>query len=83
MIHAAVSVAQLVEHRSVAPRVAGSNPVAHPRKFLAAIPQNLFRGGQNRRRSARCAAKYPHIPCTPGPGGAADEQRNAPGKTVE
>ncbi len=25
-----VSVAQLVEHRSVAPRVAGSNPVAHP-----------------------------------------------------
>ena len=31
MIHAAVSVAQLVEHRSVAPRVAGSNPVAHPK----------------------------------------------------
>jgi hypothetical protein len=28
--HSAVSVAQLVEHRSVAPRVAGSNPVAHP-----------------------------------------------------
>jgi hypothetical protein len=27
---AVVSVAQLVEHRSVAPRVAGSNPVAHP-----------------------------------------------------
>jgi hypothetical protein len=26
-----VSVAQLVEHRSVAPRVAGSNPVAHPK----------------------------------------------------
>jgi hypothetical protein len=25
-----VSVAQLVEHRSVAPRVAGSIPVAHP-----------------------------------------------------
>ncbi len=29
----AVSVAQLVEHRSVAPRVAGSNPVAHPNFF--------------------------------------------------
>src|SRR5271154_5965403 len=28
-----VSVAQLVEHRSVAPRVAGSNPVAHPSSF--------------------------------------------------
>jgi hypothetical protein len=28
-----VSVAQLVEHRSVAPRVAGSNPVAHPNFF--------------------------------------------------
>jgi hypothetical protein len=25
-----VSVAQLVEHRSVAPRVVGSNPIAHP-----------------------------------------------------
>ena len=29
-----VSVAQLVEHRSVAPRVAGSNPVAHPNTLL-------------------------------------------------
>ena len=29
-----VSVAQLVEHRSVAPRVAGSNPVAHPNYLL-------------------------------------------------
>jgi hypothetical protein len=27
----AVSVAQLVEHRSVAPRVVGSNPIAHPK----------------------------------------------------
>ena len=26
-----VSVAQLVEHRSVAPRVVGSNPIAHPK----------------------------------------------------
>ncbi len=25
-----VSVAQLVEHRTVAPRVVGSNPTAHP-----------------------------------------------------
>src|SRR5271156_2096576 len=35
--HSAVSVAQLVEHRSVAPRVAGSNPVAHPSFFLRFI----------------------------------------------
>jgi hypothetical protein len=30
---AVVSVAQPVEHRSVEPRVAGSNPVAHPKPF--------------------------------------------------
>ena len=38
--HSLVSVAQLVEHRSVAPRVAGSNPVAHPNSFsqLACFP---------------------------------------------
>lgn len=30
---AAVSVAQLVEHRSVAPRVVGSNPIAHPNRL--------------------------------------------------
>lgn len=35
--HSAVSVAQLVEHRSVAPRVAGSNPVAHPSFFLRLV----------------------------------------------
>ena len=29
-IHAVVSVAQPVEHRSVEPRVVGSNPIAHP-----------------------------------------------------
>jgi hypothetical protein len=33
-----VSVAQLVEHRSVAPRVAGSNPVAHPNFFNNLTP---------------------------------------------
>src|ERR1700758_431590 len=33
----AVSVAQLVEHRSVAPRVAGSTPVAHPNSQLTAV----------------------------------------------
>ena len=25
--------------------------------------------------SARCAAKYPHMPCTPTPGGVEAEQR--------
>jgi hypothetical protein len=29
-----VSVAQLVEHRSVEPRVVGSNPIAHPMIFM-------------------------------------------------
>ena len=31
---AVVSVAQLVEHRSVAPRVVGSNPIAHPNSLV-------------------------------------------------
>jgi hypothetical protein len=30
----AVGIAQLVEHRTVAPTVAGSIPVSHPKKFL-------------------------------------------------
>ena len=30
IICTSVSVAQLVEHRSVAPNVVGSNPIAHP-----------------------------------------------------
>jgi hypothetical protein len=34
----AVSVAQLVEHRSVEPRVVGSNPIAHPKTSLE-IPE--------------------------------------------
>jgi hypothetical protein len=33
--------------------------------------------------SARCAAKYPHIPCTPTPGGVADEQMYTPLAGVE
>jgi hypothetical protein len=37
-----VSVAQLVEHRSVAPRVAGSNPVAHPNSFNQLAPAEFF-----------------------------------------
>jgi hypothetical protein len=36
-----VSVAQLVEHRSVAPRVAGSNPVAHPNFLNSLAPPQL------------------------------------------
>lgn len=41
-----VSVAQLVEHRSVAPRVAGSNPVAHPNAFLLSAG-SVARTGKN------------------------------------
>jgi hypothetical protein len=37
-----VSVAQLVEHRSVEPRVAGSNPVAHPTP-----PKQKLKGTKN------------------------------------
>lgn len=32
---------------------------------------------------ARRAARWPHIPCTPGPGGVEDEQRNTLGIEVE
>jgi hypothetical protein len=44
-----VSVAQMVEHRSVAPRVAGSNPVAHPNpsnnlQDLPPVIPETFRG---------------------------------------
>lgn len=41
----AVGVAQLVERRSVAPNVAGSNPVSHPKqlgKLLSYFPQNII-----------------------------------------
>jgi hypothetical protein len=40
-IHPMVSVAQPVEHRSVEPRVVGSNPIAHPNYRKLTI-NNLF-----------------------------------------
>ena len=39
----AVSVAQPVEHRSVEPRVVGSNPIAHPNSFLGVRGDFEFR----------------------------------------
>jgi hypothetical protein len=35
IIRTAVGIAQLAEHRTVAPTVAGSIPVSHPRIFLS------------------------------------------------
>jgi hypothetical protein len=37
----AVGIAQLAEHRTVAPTVAGSIPVSHPRFFLEGSPLTL------------------------------------------
>jgi hypothetical protein len=37
---------------------------------------------RSRKRSAACAAWYPHIPCTPPPGGVEAEQRKTPGSGV-
>lgn len=34
-----VGVAQLVEHRTVAPNVVGSNPIAHPTRSSGSFPQ--------------------------------------------
>jgi hypothetical protein len=36
-----VAVAQLVEHRIVAPKVAGSSPVGHPLRFRIGKPNTL------------------------------------------
>lgn len=44
----AVSVAQLVEHRSVAPRVVGSNPIAHP-MYPSVVGQPPLESGSNLR----------------------------------
>src|SRR6266404_5884378 len=38
----AVGIAQLAEHRTVAPTVAGSIPVSHPRIFLPALDHSLL-----------------------------------------
>ena len=47
-IISAVSVAQLVEHRSVEPRVVGSNPIAHP-KVTCTEEQKSYRFGATRK----------------------------------
>ena len=65
------------DHHHVA--VAHRLPAAH-----AAHPTTRAQGGYARssQRSARTAARWPHMPCTPAPGGVAAEQRNTPGAPV-
>ena len=41
---------------------------------IFAYENNLVQAGPVEARSADRAAKYPHIPCTPPPGGVDDEQ---------
>jgi hypothetical protein len=63
IIDLAVGIAQLVEHRTVAPTVAGSIPVSHPRILLCGEPRRAFvSAAQNRRESNFCRlCLSPHV----------------------